>query len=104
VPDENPKDVVARIDAELADEDEDTAKDYSSDDIAAMNGHGKAGGGSAEWDFSGWPMLLLLMPPIGFVTIAQPIMNAYVDRRLLGSIAPAEISLPIILDNDSLCV
>eukprot|EP01043_Picozoa_sp_COSAG02_P010728 COSAG02_NODE_384_length_23406_cov_9.459733_2_plen_104_part_00 len=83
VPDENPKDVVARIDAELADEDEDFAKDGPGADDAVVTGHGRAAGSGAEWDFSGWPMLLLLMPPIGFVTIAQPIMNAYVDHRLL---------------------
>jgi hypothetical protein len=81
VPDENPRDVVARIDAELADED--LAKVDPSGDDAVVNGHGKAASSGAEWDFSGWPMLLLLMPPIGFVTVAQPIMNLYVDRRLL---------------------
>ena len=77
VPDENPKDVVARIDAELADVDDDTAADDSSDK-PDMNEHGKGAGSSAEWDLSGWPMLVLLMPPVGFVTIAQPIMNTYV--------------------------
>ena len=75
---------MARIDAELADEHEDTANGDPSGDFATTNGHGKARGGGAEWDFSGWPMLLLLMPPVGFVTIAQPIMNWYVDRRLLA--------------------
>ena len=76
VPDENPKDVVARIDAELADADDDTVDDSS--DQPVMNGSGKEAGSSAVWDFSGWPMLLLLMPPVGFVTVAQPIMNMYV--------------------------
>jgi hypothetical protein len=77
VPDENPRDVVARIDAELADVDDDTAADDSSDK-PDMNEHGKEAGSSVEWDLSGWPMLVLLMPPVGFVTIAQPIMNTYV--------------------------
>lgn len=73
VPNENPKDVIARIDAELAKDD--GAAEGESDAKEIMNGHSEAHA-HAEWDFSGWPMLLLLMPPIGFVTIAQPIMNA----------------------------
>ena len=76
VPNENPKDVVARIDAELAEDDSNTAAgDKDAKEVTNRHGSPK---NSTEWDFSGWPMLLLLMPPVGFVTVAQPIMNTCV--------------------------
>ena len=62
---------------QLADDDDDAPD-------GGINTEGKAAaGGGAGWDFSGWPMLLLLMPPVGFVTIAQPIMNTYAYAHAL---------------------
>ena len=37
----------------------------------------KKHGASQGWDLSGWPMLLLLMPPFGFLQLAQPIKNLF---------------------------
>ena len=37
---------------------------------------GKGKGEEVGWDFSGWQMLLLLMPPIGLFRIAQPLKNS----------------------------
>ena len=73
IPDENPKDVVAMIDAELQSEEKEELELSSISD-----GEGaKKGGASQGWDLSGWPMLLLLMPPFGFLQLAQPIKNLF---------------------------
>ena len=73
IPDKNPVDVVAEIDASLGgkgEEGKDADSGTMAEEVAA----------SAEdnqpWDFSGWPMLLLLMPPIGLFQIAQPLKNS----------------------------
>ena len=65
IPDQNPVDVVNEINEKLGGPDED---DTMSD--------GKGKGEEVGWDFSGWQMLLLLMPPIGLFQIAQPLKNS----------------------------
>jgi hypothetical protein len=87
IPNENPEDVVKEIDAALA-SDESQAKQAQND--GSSDGAAEAPAQLQAWDFSGWPMLLLPMPPIGLMQIAQPIKNSL-------NMGQAVLALPVLL-------
>jgi hypothetical protein len=82
IPDQNPTEVVSEINGTLGGGEEDekvSDKTLARDDTIE----------EPLWDFSGWQMLILLIPPFGVFQIAQPVKNAL-------NLSQAYLAIPVV--------